>query len=664
MKNRAAALLIAASPIVHVCEASAQTGVGGLSTAEAAKAFGARDMVVDTALSPSGRQVSVVLPGPGTSTMVSVVDLTSGKSEVIGYANGDPLSLSGCGWVSETRLLCSYYGISAMEGQRLGYSRLVAMDNKGNNIVPLGAREQSQDYVQQSDGYVIDWLDGSTNKVVMARRYVPAKANATRIGSLYDGLGVDMIDTTTGKVEHLETADPIAKFYLSDGRGHVRIKGVDTSLNLGYLTTGKTTYSYSPAGSNAWKSFSIYNGITGEGMYPVAVDGASNAAYALKKTNGRDALYRVVLDDSLKTDVVYAHPTLDVDGAVRAGRQGRVVGASIVGEKRETIYFDPKYKKIADGLTKKIPQLPLIQIVDSSSDETKHLVYAASDVDPGAYFLYEPSTGSLKLLMESRPQLHDVQLGVVKPVTYKAADGTSVPAYLTLPPGSAGKNLPAIVMPHGGPAARDEWGFDWLAQYFVNRGFAVLQPNFRGSTGYGDDWFKDNGFKSWKTAIGDVADAGRWLVKEGIADPAKLAIVGWSYGGYAALQSNVVDPDLFKAVVAIAPVTDLGMLKTEQRGFVNMNVAQDYIGDGAHIEEGSPARHASSFKAPVMMFHGDIDLNVDVKESRQMDSQLRRAGKRSELVVYKKLDHQLEDSAVRADMLSKADAFLRAVLKL
>ncbi|MEI9851159.1 MAG: alpha/beta fold hydrolase [Sphingomonas sp.] len=122
-------------------------------------------------------------------------------------------------------------------------------------------------------------------------------------------------------------------------------------------------------------------------------------------------------------------------------------------------------------------------------------------------------------------------------------------------------------MPHGGPGARDEWGFDWLAQFFAARGYAVLQPNFRGSAGYGEDWFLENGFKSWRTAIGDVNDGGRWLVGQGIAAPAKLAIVGWSYGGYAALQSAVLDPELFKAIVAIAPVTDLGALKEESRWF-------------------------------------------------------------------------------------------------
>jgi dipeptidyl aminopeptidase/acylaminoacyl peptidase len=263
-----------------------------------------------------------------------------------------------------------------------------------------------------------------------------------------------------------------------------------------------------------------------------------------------------------------------------------------------------------------------------------------------------------------RAPLADVKTAAVTSITYPAGDGTMVPAYLTLPAGSMGKSLPAIVMPHGGPASRDEWGFDWLAQFFASRGFAVIQPEFRGSAGYGDAWYVDNGFKSWKIAIRDVTAAGEYLIKRGIADPAKLAIVGWSYGGYAALQSNVLDPDLFKAVIAIAPVTDLRMLKLEATGFTAEDIVQRFIGDGPHITEGSPDLHADRFKAPVLMFHGDQDINVGIAESAAMDAALKHAGKQTSFVRYPGLDHQLDDSAARIDMLTKADTFLHAALKM
>jgi dipeptidyl aminopeptidase/acylaminoacyl peptidase len=149
-----------------------------------------------------------------------------------------------------------------------------------------------------------------------------------------------------------------------------------------------------------------------------------------------------------------------------------------------------------------------------------------------------------------------------------------------------------------------------------------------------------------------------------MADAGKLAAVGWSYGGYAALQANVLDPDLFKAVIAVAPVTDLAMLKEEWRDCTNFYLVEKYIGSGPHIDEGSPARHADRFKAPVLMFHGDTDVNVEVAESRTMDAALRRAGKQSELIVYPRLDHSFLDGATRADMLRRSEKFLRASLGL
>jgi dipeptidyl aminopeptidase/acylaminoacyl peptidase len=251
----------------------------------------------------------------------------------------------------------------------------------------------------------------------------------------------------------------------------------------------------------------------------------------------------------------------------------------------------------------------------------------------------------------------------MKPVRYKASDGTEVPAYLTLPPGSSGKNLPALVMPHGGPSSRDEWGFDWLAQFFASRGYAVLQPNYRGSSGYGDAWYQKNGFQSWRTAIGDVNDAGRWLVGQGIADPSKLGIFGWSYGGYAALQSGVVDPALFKAVVAVAPVTDLGELVEDSKNFTNYRLVRNFVGTGPHLRDGSPAQNAGKIKAPVLLFHGDFDLNVPISQSRRMQDKLKGAGVQSDLIVYKGLDHQLEDNVARADMLKRSDSFLRPPVK-
>jgi dipeptidyl aminopeptidase/acylaminoacyl peptidase len=231
----------------------------------------------------------------------------------------------------------------------------------------------------------------------------------------------------------------------------------------------------------------------------------------------------------LKEELRYANADVDVMRLVYLGRRHRVVGATFVTDYTHYVYFAPDLQQVFEALIRALHSG--LHIVAASEDESQMVVLTGSDVDPGVYYLFERKSAQLRPLLMVRPQLQNVKLAAQKPMTYAAADGTQIPAYLTLPPGIESlKGLPAIVMPHGGPSSRDVWGFEWLVQFFANPGYAVLQPNFRGSAGYGDAWFKDNGFKSYKTAIGDVLDGGRWLVKQG-ADPAHLGIFGWSYGG-------------------------------------------------------------------------------------------------------------------------------------
>jgi len=218
------------------------------------------------------------------------------------------------------------------------------------------------------------------------------------------------------------------------------------------------------------------------------------------------------------------------------------------------------------------------------------------------------------------------------------------------------------VMPHGGPSSRDEWGFDWIAQFLAERGYAVIQPNYRGSAGYGDAWLNENGFKGWRTSIGDVNDAARYLASSGIADPNRIAIVGWSYGGYAALQSAETEPSLYKAIVAVAPVTDLQLLKEESRYFSNMKEVQREIGSGPQVIEGSPVNGAERIAAPVLLAHGDLDINVDVQHSDKMQAALKRAGKDVDYLRVKGLDHQLADSSVRATLLLKIGQLLERTI--
>ena len=652
-------------PIVALlmCGALAAPALAQSADDLAAK-FGAREAVLDMSISPDGKHVAIIAPARQNGEALLVADLVAGGAAVPILAAGEPNQrLRHCFWPSDTRLVCRFEVIDPRIFAKFGYSRMVSLNLDGSDVKRLSAEQSSTalgfDY---SGGALVDLTaDGKPGHVLMTRNFIPERDIGKLIAQRQQGLGVELVDAVTLDRRVVEAPRKDAVEYISDGEGTVRIMGTSGSNDLGY-DRGFVAYSFRKAGSRDWLPLGqIRQSATGlmEGFNPYAVDRQANMVYGFDAVGGRTALVRISLDGTKAREVVLARPDVDVDDLVRIGRKRRVVGASYAGEYRTTEFFDKDIKALSNSLTRALPGKPQISVIDASADENRLLLRAGADIEPGMFYIYDKTTHKLEEVLPERPQLAGVALGAMKPVRFPAADGTMIPGYLTLPPGSTGRNLPAVVMPHGGPAARDHWGFDWLVQFFATRGYAVLQPEFRGSTGYGSEWYQKNGFQSWRTAIGDVDAAGRWLVSQGVAAPDKLGIVGWSYGGYAALQSGVLDPGLFKAIVAIAPVTDLEQLRTEYHDYSNFPQIDRQIGNGPHVTEGSPARNAVRIAVPVLMFHGSSDQNVGIAQSRAMAGRLRAAGKQVELIEFPGLDHQLGDASARSTLLGRSDQFLR-----
>ena len=634
---------------------------------EIAARYGIRQTVLDISLSPSGTKVAFISPGAEHTELLKIVDLTGEPTVNIIASNTEQIGdLSRCQWATDVRLVCEITGIGQGGGNTLiPFSRMFSINYDGSDVQQLSQRRSSRALGFTQDGGSIVAMDvkGESGRILLTREYVKEFSTGTRLANDKSGLGVDEINVENGRRKAKVQPDAMASGYVADQEGRVRLK-VRSIRGADGLLTGERIYNFRTADSNRWR---VMDNVTIDGaarreFYPVAIDSQKEAAIGYDTIDGFDVLVEVPLNDTGQGRVLLARDDVDVDSLIRIGRQRRVVGASFATEKRSIKYFDPELDKLAAALGKALPNQPLVNIVGASADESRLLIIASSDTDPGTVYLYDKATRNLEQLLAMREYLVNQQMGQMKPVTFPASDGTQIPGYLTLPPGSEGKNLSAIVLPHGGPAARDEWGFDWLVQFFTARGYAVLQPNYRGSSGYGEAWFGRNGYQSWDTAIGDVNDAGRWLISEGIANPDKLAIVGWSYGGYAALQSQVVDPTLYKAVAAIAPVTDLEYLRNDARGYTHYDLRDEQIGRGPHIEAGSPLRHAAKFQSPVALFHGTLDVNVDVRHSRAMADKLEDADKSVSYTEYDGLQHGLSDSNVRTDMLKKIDAFLANAL--
>ena len=645
----------------YLIAALALAAASSVAAEDDATRFAARPAAQSVTLSPDGDKIAYIGAYKTGGYAVYVADLKSGDSQVMMAGAALELRPRWCHFKSETRLVCKVSGVSGFGAFNGGYSRIIAIDTDGKNAKMLSQRTGAKTDALFAGGSIANWLPDDPDHILMQ---VEVGYTAT-VGSLIkaptEGTGVAMVDIRTGTQKFVEPSRTRVVVLGADDSGAVRFRGTANADTDGYVRD-RVTYAVRAKGGKEWQTlasaaFSDARGVSFDGF-----DASGDHIYSLAPLSGRTALYAVATDGSGTSTLVYSRDDVDVDGVMRIGKYNRAVGATFDTERSEVHYFDAPLAKLSGALSKALPGHPQITILDESWDGTKKLILADGNNTPGRYYLYDATAAKLGPLLAVYSGLDGVALGTVTPVHYAARDGTTIPGFLTLPPGkTSARGLPGLVMPHGGPSARDTAGFNWLAQFFAAQGFAVLQPNFRGSAGYGDAFFAKNGFKSWPLAIGDVNDGGRWLLTQGV-DAKKLAIFGWSYGGYAALQANVVDPGLYRAAVAIAPVTDLQLLRTESQRTGSFKIIDGMVGDGPHVFAGSPARHANAFAAPVLMFHGDKDLNVEIEQSRAMASALRGAGKQVELVEFKDLDHQLDDSVARRDLLAKSAAFLKGAM--
>jgi dipeptidyl aminopeptidase/acylaminoacyl peptidase len=309
--------------------------------------------------------------------------------------------------------------------------------------------------------------------------------------------------------------------------------------------------------------------------------------------------------------------------------------------------------------------------LESWTDNWSKLLYKIYGSDtPGSYVLQDRDTGELILIADERDDIPPDAVGPMVSVTYKARDGLDIPTILTWPAGAdpqTAGNLPLIVMPHGGPASYDAVTFDWMAQYFANRGYLVVQPNFRGSTGFGIE-HQNLGHGEWGGKMqDDITDGVQTLVDQGLADPDRVCIVGASYGGYAALAGGAFTPDLYKCVVAIAPVTDLRRFLVDvkwDRGRKHwaLDYWQENMGDLDEEREKlnaiSPARVPENFKAPVLLIHGKDDTVVPIRQSEIMDRALEQAGKDVTFLKLDGEDHWLSDGETRIETLRAMASFV------
>lgn len=379
---------------------------------------------------------------------------------------------------------------------------------------------------------------------------------------------------------------------------------------------------------------------------------------------GRDKTTILEYDLAARKEVkeIYSNPDYDVDGLSWSPKRKVLESADFTSWKREQKFLDKEAEAEYNKMKEKFAGYE-VGLYGSNDAEDKFVVWTGNDKLAAKYYFYDKKSGETKFLSDAFPWLKEENMASVKPVEYKSRDGLTIHGYLTLPKGIEAKNLPVVINPHGGPWARDSWGYNGEIQFLANRGYAVLQMNFRGSTGYGKEfWLK--GAKEWgKKMQDDITDGVQWLIKEGIADPKRVAIYGGSYGGYATLAGVAFSPDLYCCAVDYVGVSNMfTFMKTippywEPLKAMFYELVGDPVKDSALLAEVSPAFHADKIKAPLFIAQGANDPRVNKAESDQMVEALKKRGIEVEYMVKDDEGHGFANEKNSIDFYKAMESF-------
>ena len=533
---------------------------------------------------------------------------------------------------------------------------------KGNRIVYLqdiGGDENFQMFSVGSDGKNLKALTPFPKvrtEIFDNWRDIAGKENEMMIGlnkrdaKYFDPYSVNI---ETGELKVLFQNDKNYDSWFTDHTGIIRLASKTDGVN--------TTYYQRATEAAAFDSFLT---TTYKDQFAIQFFTFDNKNIYVSTNIGRDKSAIVEYDLATKKEVkeIYSNPEYDVDGLSYSAKRKVLTLVSYTSWKRENHFLDKETEADYAKMKEKFKGYE-IGIYGNNNAEDKFVVWTGNDKVAAKYYFYDKKTGDTKFLADAFPWLKEENMATMKSVEYKSRDGLTIHGYLTLPKGYEAKNLPVVINPHGGPWARDDWGFNNEAQMFANRGYAVLQMNFRGSTGYGKEfWLKSQ--KQWgKTMQDDITDGVQWLIKEGIADPKRVAIYGGSYGGYATLAGVTFTPDLYACAVDYVGVANMfTFMKTippywEPYKAMFYEMVGDPVKDSALLAAASPVLHAGNIKTPLFVAQGANDPRVNKAESDQMVEALKKRGVAVDYMVKNDEGHGFHNENNRLDFYKAMDKF-------
>ena len=608
--------------------------------------FGQRTSVYDAAISPDGSQLALIQNLDG-QYIVRVMSLSNPGEPLRAVSLGDKPKPKYIKWVNDGRVVVALRMSEQFRTNVFDSSYLYTLDTEAMDGKMLIRPKKG---FRQFNDQVLDWLEDDPDHIVM---------QFAEDGTNQNYPDVRKVNVATGRHTNVKRQTNRVSSWVTDPDGEPRI-------GIGTRKRGEEFYmTIRQPGTDTWESFREYPGLDPDTQDVVAItDGGRSlvlSAYRGKNTRG---LHRYDLVERRFAEPIYENPEFDVSNVILSKDGESIVGASFTGESQERVLFDSYDSTFEEALARF--EGFRVDFVDQTADSDMLLLRVSAPTNPGKLVLYERG-GGVTNIAENMPNLKPNDMGEVISASYKARDGQRIPAFVTLPralaAGQSPSNMPFVVLPHGGPYARDEKRFDYLAQFFAAQGYGVLQMNFRGSEGYGKA-FADAGRNNWVVMQEDVEDGMRWLLDKGYADPERTCIAGWSYGGYAALMGVAKNPDLYNCAIAIAALTDIKEAADDLKAYNNGKaMAERTFGEmlknGDLRRANNPVDVADDITVPVFMAHGTRDTSTEFDQFTRMRRALKKAGIKGTYMEFEDEDHYMSRQANRQAMLKGIAKFLR-----
>ena len=607
-------------------------------------AFAKLPLMEGPELSPDGTKIAakIAIAGKQSLVITSVVD---GQQKALAIDAGEN-DLNWWRWVNDEWLVMGVGAeVTVVAGEKWYVTRTVSAKADGKTLNRIGWTIAAQN----GDDLIWTARDGSPRIMLAVQRSI--YSNAPEFWpSVYD------VDVSTGKMREIVKSRTAVHGWYADASGTVR-------MGIGYQdAVRKSLLYYRGEARDNFRLVQVARLRKDEDLRAPALFLAEpGQALAFDDSAGFDQLRGLDVDSFALGDTVFSVPGYDVGGIITDMAGTGLAGVHYIDTRHRTHWVDPTMIELQASFDKAVGASRQAHIVSWSRARDRFLVEVGGPDRTSAYYSYRPADGTLRLLIRTNEALPNAGLAPVRSIRYKARDGLEIEAILTLPKGREAKNLPLILLPHGGPFARDLEEWDWIAQFLANRGYAVIQPNYRGSSGYGTA-FAAKGEGQWGLAMqDDLNDAVDHLANEGIADPKRVCIAGASYGGYAAMRGAQRDGGRYRCAISYAGVSNLGSMMRYDSRFLNSGARRDWMREQApDYRAVSPVYLASEFSTPILLMHGKVDRRVPVNQSRDMAEKLKAVGKPHRYVEQPLGDHFFSRQEDRLEFLKEVEAFLAA----